>query len=203
MGEFLLQEGYCREEIFTSLEQANGDLDDALLFLHRSDRSTMTRTNTSLSSKDGMSESHSASAPSSNSTSYSHSLEPLPETPPARREEPEPPKPSHHLMVKRLSSQYRKTSFCDDVKNLGKITISPRKDEFDYTVVFNSVPLGFEIHPCASNRNGCIGKRLNDFSKENVYKGSLILACNDVWLLGQSTKLVQDCIKGEAKQTPV
>merc|ERR1719210_2581485 len=113
--EFLLQEGYSRQEIFTSLESANGDLDDALLYLHRNDRKSTTRNNTSqsLSSKDGISMSE--SAPSSNSTSYSHSLEPLKEV--------DIPRPSHTLKVKQLSPRYRKTSFCDDVKNLGKITI--------------------------------------------------------------------------------
>merc|ERR1712232_728005 len=47
------------------------------------------------------------------------------------------------------------------------------------------------------------GKRLNDFSRKNVHKGSLILACNDIWLLGQTTRYINQCIKAEIQHTPV
>ena len=81
--------------------------------------------------------------------------------------------PSLALKLPSVSASYRKTSFFDDVKEKRKITMRPRDDEFDYTVVFEAVPLGFEIHPCANNRNACVGKTLNEFSQENVYKGNI------------------------------
>lgn len=83
------------------------------------------------------------------------------------------------------------------------LTLEARDDEFDYTITFGSTPLGFEIYPCQNNLNGCVGKRLNEFSKQNVYKGSLILACNDIWLLGQTTQYINQCIKAEIQHPPI
>lgn len=217
--EFLLAEGYNREEVFQSLDNANGDLDDALLFLHRYDRLRSTtcegerlRSTTCEGESEKESSAHQRSSelshlqnatsqPSSSSSSF------IKEFAPSRKQIEQsnrPPSIATPLMnVPEVSACYRKTSFFDDVKAKRKITIRPRDDEFDYTVVFEKVPLGFEIHPAANNRNACIGKTLNRFSQENVYKGSLILDCNDVWLLGQSSVYIQQCIKAECQMTPV
>jgi len=205
--EFLLAEGYNRQEVFQSLDSAHGDLDDALLYLHRHDRS------------EGISEQESCSlqrssemsgGPASNSTSQTSSGG-LPSssikefTPSVKQLEAEANRAAGNLQVQQhsISAAYRKTSFCDDVREKRKITMRPRDDEFDYTIVFQTIPLGFEIHPCANNKNACVGNTLNEFSQENVYKGSLILDCNDVWLLGQSTIYIQQCIKAEAQTLPI
>lgn len=182
-------QGYSKSEAFLGLEETGGDVEDALLFLHQLRRKD--RKNHSESSTGGITESSRSGRSSNYSASISQTLPDL------------PPLPEKTLRPSPSQNSYRKTSFAEETTDDSVLTLDPKQDEFDYTVVFAAAPLGFEVHPCMNNRNGCVGKRLNRFSQDHVYKGSLILACNDIWLLGQTTVYIQQCILAETQHPPV
>lgn len=76
-------------------------------------------------------------------------------------------------------------------------------DEFDYTVSFSELPLGFEIHPCPNYINCTVGKMLNPYTKRKLIKGSKIVAVNDMWVHGDSTRRITELVISEARQLPI
>lgn len=76
-------------------------------------------------------------------------------------------------------------------------------DEFDYTVRFDELPLGFEIHPCPNYINCTVGKMLNDYTKSKLIKGSKIVAVNDMWVHGDSTRRITELVISEARRLPI
>jgi len=87
--------------------------------------------------------------------------------------------------------------------DISEASFEPKAGEFDYSVQFEKAPLGFNFCPFKNEINACVGKRFNEYSKKHVHKGSLILAVNDRWLLGESTEYIQNTILSESKQSPI
>merc|ERR1719433_1761433 len=80
----------------------------------------------------------------------------------------------------------------------------PRKDEFDYTVVYEENKLGFDFHSSSNKKksvNAIVGKRTSTFATENIYKGSLMLSINGQWVVGLPSTAIGDMCK-EALSSP-
>jgi len=79
----------------------------------------------------------------------------------------------------------------------------PKRSEFDYQVVFHKQPLGLELEPASQDRNAIVSGFTSDFAAKNVHIDSLLIACNNVWLISKSIRTIESVIVGKCETPPV
>lgn len=78
-----------------------------------------------------------------------------------------------------------------------------KANEFDYEVEFRTNSLGLQLASGKSGKNAVVKNITSDYAASHVYKGSLLVSVNDIWLIQKSLQRIENIIVRETAKPPV